>query len=88
MAKENKMTQENQEPVVMLDDKEMKVSDLTPQQKYLHSQILDLRNQESRIKFQLDQIQASKSVFEKAFIDSEKAQADEVLETETKIIEN
>tara|TARA_R100000654_G_scaffold38900_1_gene64703 strand:+ start:104 stop:352 length:249 start_codon:yes stop_codon:yes gene_type:complete len=82
------MTQQKQEPVVMLDDKEMKVSDLTPQQKYLHSQILDLNNQEARIKFQLDQVQASKSVFEKAFIDSAKEQADEVLETETKTIEN
>tara|TARA_Y100000114_G_scaffold126922_1_gene123436 strand:- start:732 stop:980 length:249 start_codon:yes stop_codon:yes gene_type:complete len=82
------MTKQNQEPVVMLDDKEMKVSDLTPQQKYLHSQILDLNNQEARIKFQLDQVQASKSVFEKAFIDSAKEQADEVLETETKILDN
>ena len=82
------MTQQKQEPVVMLDDKEMKVSDLTPQQKYLHSQILDLNNQEARIKFQLAQVQASKSVFEKAFIDSAKEQADEVLETETKTIEN
>jgi|TARA_E500000318_G_C3399012_1_gene149055 hypothetical protein len=82
------MIKEKKEPTVMLDDKEMKVSDLTPQQKYLHSQILDLNNQESRIKFQLDQVQASKSVFEKVFIDSAKEQADEVLETETKIIEN
>ena len=82
------MVKDNQEPVVMLDDKEMKVSDLTPQQKYLHSQILDLNNQEARIKFQLDQVQASKSVFEKAFVDSAKEQADEVLETETKTIEN
>jgi len=82
------MVKDNQEPVVMLDDKEMKVSDLTPQQKYLHSQILDLNNQEARLKFQLDQVQASKSVFEKAFIDSAKEQADEVLETETKTIEN
>ena len=82
------MTKQNEESVVMLDDKEMKVSDLTPQQKYLHSQILDLTNQEARIKFQLDQVQASKSVFEKAFIDSAKEQADEVLETETKTIEN
>jgi len=72
----------------MLDDKEMKVSDLTPQQQYLHSQLLDLTNQEARIKFQLDQVQASKSVFEKAFIDSAKEQADEVLETETKTIKN
>ena len=76
------MIKEKQESVVMLDDKEMKVSDLTPQQKYLHSQILDLTNQEARIKFQLDQIQASKSVFEKVFIDSAKEQADEVLDTD------
>jgi len=82
------MTKQNEESVVMLDDKEMKVSDLTPQQKYLHSQILDLTNQEARIKFQLDQVQASKSVFEKAFVDSAKEQANEVLETETKTIEN
>ena len=82
------MTKENQEPIVMLNDKEMKVSDLTPQQQYLHSQILDLSNQESRIQFQLDQVKASKSVFEKAFVDSTKEQADEVLETETKTLEN
>ena len=82
------MTKEKQEPLVMLDDKEMKVSDLTPQQQYFHSQILDLANQEARIKFQLDQVQASKSVFEKAFIDSTKEQADEILETETKTLEN
>tara|TARA_R100000908_G_C3633301_1_gene73069 strand:+ start:47 stop:313 length:267 start_codon:yes stop_codon:yes gene_type:complete len=88
MTKQNKMTQENQDPVVMLDDKEMKVADLTPKQQYYHSQILDLRNQESRIQFQLDQVTASKSVFEKAFIDSTKEQADEVLETETKTLEN
>ena len=72
----------------MLDDKEMKIADLTPQQQYLHSQILDLKNQESRIRFQLDQITASKSVFEKAFIDSTKEQADEVLKTQTKTSEN
>ena len=82
------MTKQNQEPVVTLNDKEMKVSDLTPQQQYLHSQILDLNNQEARLKFQLDQVQASKSVFEKAFINSAKEQADEVLETETKTLEN
>tara|TARA_R110000824_G_scaffold27808_3_gene94046 strand:- start:277 stop:525 length:249 start_codon:yes stop_codon:yes gene_type:complete len=82
------MIKENKEPIVMLDDKEMKIADLTPQQQYLHSQILDLRNQESRIQFQLDQITASKSVFEKAFIDSTKEQADEVLKTKTKTLEN
>jgi len=82
------MSKEKQEHLVMLNDKEMKVSDLTSQQQYLHSQLLDLSNQESRIKFQLDQVQASKSVFEKAFIDSTKEQANEVLETEMKTLEN
>tara|TARA_R100000353_G_scaffold146607_1_gene105305 strand:- start:440 stop:688 length:249 start_codon:yes stop_codon:yes gene_type:complete len=82
------MTKENKEPIVILDDKEMKVSDFTPQQHYLHSQILDLRNQKSRIQFQLDQVDASLSVFEKTFIDSTKEQADEILKTETKTLEN
>tara|TARA_R100001163_G_scaffold9199_2_gene8857 strand:- start:95 stop:340 length:246 start_codon:yes stop_codon:yes gene_type:complete len=78
-------TKDKQEPVVMLDEKEMKVSDLTPQQKYLHSQILDLTNKQKRIQFELDQVNASLSVFQNTFIDSAKEQADEVLETETKL---
>ena len=81
------MTKENKEPIVKIDDEEIKVADLTPQQQYLHSQIRDLLNQESRIQFQLDQVKASKSVFERAFIDSTKEQADEVLETETKTLQ-
>ena len=73
------MTQQKQEPVIMLDDKEMKVSDLTPQQQYFHSQILDLNNKKQQTEFQLDQINASLSVFNDAFIKSTKQQADEVL---------
>ena len=73
------MTKQNQEPMVMLDDKEMKVSDLTPQQQYLHRQILDLNNKKQQTEFQLDQINASLSVFNNAFINSTKEQADEVL---------
>ena len=82
------MTKQNQEPLVMLDDKEMKVSDLTPQQQYLHSQILDLSNKKRQTEFQLDQINASLSVFNNAFVDSTKEQADEVLESETKTLDN
>ena len=80
-------TKKIKEPVVKIGDEEIKVADLTPQQQYLHSQIRDLLNQESRIQFQLDQVKASKSVFERAFIDSTKEQADEVLETETKTLQ-
>ena len=68
-----------QEPVVMIDDKKVKVSDLTNQQQYLHSQILDLTNKQKRIQFELDQVNASLSVFQNAFIESAKQKADEVL---------
>ena len=68
-----------QEPVVMIDDKEIKVSELTNEQQYLHSQILDLTNKQKRIQFELDQINASLSVFQNAFIESAKQKADEVL---------
>jgi hypothetical protein len=82
------MTQQNQEPVVVLDDKEMKVSDLTPQQQYFHRQILDLNNKKQQTEFQLDQINASLSVFNDAFIKSTKEQADEVLNDNTLEEEN
>ena len=68
-----------QEPVVMIDDKEIKVSELTNEQQYLHSQVLDLTNKQKRIQFELDQINASLSVFQNAFIESAKEKADEVL---------
>ena len=68
-----------QEPVVMIDDKEVKVSELTSEQQYFHSQILDLTNKQKRIQFELDQINASLSVFQNAFIESVKQKADEVL---------
>jgi len=68
-----------QEPVVMIDDKEIKVSELTNEQQYFHSQILDLTNKQKRIQFELDQINASLSVFQNAFIESAKEKADEVL---------
>jgi|TARA_R110002020_G_scaffold292063_3_gene507450 hypothetical protein len=68
-----------QEPVVMIDDKEVKVSELTNEQQYFHSQILDLTNKQKRIQFELDQINASLSVFQNAFIESAKQKADEVL---------
>ena len=70
------------ENVVFLDDKEIKVADITDEQKYYHSQVVDLRNQKARISFQLDQINASLKVFEDAFIKSTKEKAEEVLATD------
>ena len=68
-----------QEPVVMIDDKKIKVSELTNEQQYFHSQILDLTNKQKRIQFELDQVNASLNVFQNAFIESAKQKADEVL---------
>ena len=82
------MSKQNQDPVVMLDDKEMKIADLTPQQQYFHRQILDLNNKKQQTEFQLDQINASLSVFNDAFIKSTKEQADEVLNDDTPEEEN
>ena len=59
----------SEEAVVFIDDKEIKVSDLTDEQRYFHSQLLDLRNKEASLKFQLDQVAASISVFQNAFQD-------------------
>ena len=73
------MVKQNQEPLITLNDKEIKVSELTNEQQYFHSQILDLTNKQKRIQFELDQINASLSVFQNAFIKSAKQKADEVL---------
>ena len=69
-----------EEAVVFIDDEEIKVSELSNQQKYLHSQLLDLRNKEASLKFQLDQVAASMSVFQNAFVEASKEVAEEVLE--------
>ena len=70
---------EAKENVVFLGDKEIKVADLSDEQKYFHSQVIDLSNQKARITFQLDQVNASLKVFEDAFVKSTKEKAEEVL---------
>jgi hypothetical protein len=76
------MAEPQQENVVFLDDKEIKVADLSDEQKYYHSQIIDLRNQKARIAFQMDQVMPSLKFFEEAFIKSTQEKADEVLDTD------
>jgi hypothetical protein len=73
---------EAKENVVFLDDKEIKVADLSDEQKYFHSQIIDLRNQKARIAFQMDQVMPSLKFFEEAFIKSTQEKAGEVLAPE------
>jgi hypothetical protein len=76
------MAEPQQENVVFLDDKEIKVADLSDEQKYFHSQIIDLRNQKARLAFQMDQIMPSLKFFEEAFIKSTQEKAGEVLAPE------
>ena len=76
------MAEAQQENVVFLNDKEIKVADLSEEQKYFHSQIIDLRNQKARIAFQMDQIMPSLKFFEEAFIKSTQEKAGEVLAPE------
>ena len=75
------MTQEAKDNVVFLDDKELKVKDFNDQQKYFYQQIVDLKNKQTRIQFELDQVNASFSVFQNAFTESFK---EEPKESETK----
>jgi len=76
------MAEPQQENVVFLGDKEIKVADLSDEQKYFHSQIIDLRNQKARIAFQMDQVMPSLKFFEEAFIKSTQEKAGEVLDTD------
>ncbi len=76
------MAEPQQENVVFLNDKEIKVADLSDEQKYFHSQIIDLRNQKARIAFQMDQVMPSLKFFEEAFVKSTQEKAGEVLDPE------
>jgi len=71
------------ENVVMINDKEVKVSDLTEDQHYYYQQSLDLKNKQMKLKFDIDQVNASYTVFENALTQSYK---NPKLETETKIL--
>ena len=61
-----------EENVVLIDDKEVKVSELTNEQLYFTQQINDLQNKQARINFELDQVNASLSVFRNALLESYK----------------
>ena len=58
------------ENIISIDDKEIKYDELNEQQRYWHQQMLDLRNKQARIQFELDQVNASFSVFQNLFVGS------------------
>jgi hypothetical protein len=76
-----------EENVVLIDNKEVKVSELTNEQLYFTQQINDLQNKQARINFELDQVNASLSVFRNALLESYKktvAESEEVEVTKKK----
>ena len=58
------------ESIISIDDKEIKYDELNEQQRFWHQQMLDLRNKQTRIQFELDQVNASFSVFQNLFVGS------------------
>ena len=66
-----------EEAKVTLDGKELEVKDFSDQQKYLYNQMVDLKTKQGRINFELDQINASLSVFENSFKESFKEESEE-----------
>jgi len=77
-----------QENKIVVGDKQILESELSPEQKYLANQITDLNNKKAKLQFDLDQIQAALNVFQNTFIDTTKEVADEVLESEEKTLNN
>jgi len=72
-----------EEATVTLDEQELEIKDFSDQQKYLYNQMVDLKTKQGRINFELDQVNASLSVFENAFKESFKEEPEEA-ETEEK----
>ena len=76
---------EAKENVVLIDNKEVKVSELTNEQLYFTQQINDLQNKQARINFELDQVNASLSVFRNALLESYKKTVAKSEEEEAKV---
>ena len=72
----------SEEAVVLIDDKEIKVSDLTPQQLHHQKHIISLRNKIGNHQFEIDDLLPSLQFHENALIESTKEVADKVLKEE------
>jgi|TARA_R100001460_G_scaffold1355_1_gene5239 hypothetical protein len=80
----------SEENVIMIDNEKVSVNDLNQDQQYYYQQCIDLKNKQMKLKFDLDQINASYTVFEnaltKSYEDTNKKNKEEQ-NTETKILE-
>ena len=73
-----------EEAVVFIDDEEIKVSDLTPQQLHHQKHVISLRNKIGNHQFEIDDLMPSLQFHENALIQTTKEIGEEVLEEETK----
>ena len=70
---------ETKSPVINFEDKDYKLEDLSKTSKYFTSQIADLQVKENKLKFELDQILASKQVMTEKLRQSLNEEEDEKL---------
>tara|TARA_B100000424_G_scaffold270559_1_gene270210 strand:- start:2399 stop:2605 length:207 start_codon:yes stop_codon:yes gene_type:complete len=64
------MTEEKKLPKIIYKEKEYEQEKLTEKQIYLFSQVLDIEKKEKRLKFEMDQLLASKEKMEE-FLEKE-----------------
>tara|TARA_Y100000114_G_scaffold26069_1_gene21835 strand:+ start:951 stop:1196 length:246 start_codon:yes stop_codon:yes gene_type:complete len=70
-------TNEKPEPTISFNNNEYKLADLSVEQRYFYSQVNDLRNQQYKVQFQLDQVNASLVSFEQKLVGSLQAMAEQ-----------
>ena len=71
-----------EEAVVFIDDQEIKVSELTPQQLHHQKHVISLRNKIGNHQFEIDDLMPSLQFHENALIKTTKEVAEEVLDEE------
>lgn len=61
---------DQKEQIIMMDDQEIKVADLDPDQQRLYVQIVDLKNKQSRHQLEFEQLQEALNNFESRLVTS------------------
>lgn len=68
---------DQKEQIIMMDDQEIKVADLDPDQQRLYVQIVDLKNKQSRHQLEFEQLQEALKNFESRLVTSLKEEEKE-----------
>lgn len=68
---------DQKEQIIMMDDQEIKVADLDPDQQRLYVQIVDLKNKQSRHQLEFEQLQEALNNFESRLVTSLKEEEKE-----------